>query len=145
MLVLLPLAIPGAILHLPVGWVAATVGERFSYEQDDVATLKVFATILLLPVLYLLTAILIGVYLGAWWAIAAMVVLPMSFFSTVRIIEAEAGIFISMVALLRLTRLGSDVDTLRESRAVLVSKIRNMVDRRSDPDIPRLFTGEDFS
>ena len=37
MLVLLPLAIPGALLHLPVGWIAAVVGERFSYEMDDIA------------------------------------------------------------------------------------------------------------
>jgi hypothetical protein len=85
MLVLLPMAVPGAILHLPVGWVAATVGERFSYEQDDIATLKVFATVLLLPVLYLVTATVIGMNFGIWWAITAMLVLPLSFFSTVRI------------------------------------------------------------
>ena len=73
MLALLPLAIPGALLHLPVGWIAAVIGERFSYEMDDVATLKVFATILLLPVLYTAIAVLVGVTFGFWWAIAAVV------------------------------------------------------------------------
>ena len=64
MIALLPLAVPGALLHLPVGWVAATIGERLSYEQDDVATLKVLATILLLPLLYLAIAILVGINIG---------------------------------------------------------------------------------
>jgi hypothetical protein len=144
MLILLPLAIPGAILHLPVGWVAATVGERFSYEQDDIATLKVFATVLLLPVLYLLTAIVIGMNFGAWWAFAAMLVLPLSFFSSVRVIEAEVSLFVSMVSLLRLTRLGNEVDALRQSRDKLVAEIRQLVDQNTDPDLSRFFTEQDF-
>ena len=144
MLTLLPLAIPGAILHLPVGWAAATVGEHFSYEQDDIATLKVFATVLLLPVLYLLTAIVIGMNFGFWWALGAMLVLPLSFFSSVRIIEAEVSLFVSMVSLLRLTRLGSEVDALRQSRSELVKEIRELVDRHRDPDLPRFFRAQDF-
>lgn len=144
MLLLLPLAIPGAILHLPVGWVAATVGERFSYEEDDIATLKVFATISLLPVLYLLLAIFIGMSWGWWWALAAIVVLPFSFLFSVRIIEAEVGLFISLMSLLRLRRLGNEVDALRENRAVLVKKVRAMVDDRSADDMQRHYSDEDF-
>lgn len=145
MLILLPFAIPGAILHLPVGWVAATVGERFSYEQDDIATLKVFATIALLPILYILTATITGVYFGFWWAVAAIILLPLSFISSVHIIEAETGLFVSMISLLRLTRLGSEVEALRQSRLELVNEIRAMVEQRSDPDTPRFFTRRDFN
>jgi glycerol-3-phosphate O-acyltransferase/dihydroxyacetone phosphate acyltransferase len=144
MLFLLPLAIPGTFLHLPVGWVAATVGEHFSYEQDDIATLKVFATIALLPILYLITAIVVGINFGFWWAVATILLLPLSFFSSVRIIEAEAGLFVSMVSLLRLTRLGSEVGALRESRAELVEKIREMVEERVEPGSERLFNEQDF-
>lgn len=144
MLILLPLAIPGAILHLPVGWVAAAVGEHFSYELDDIATLKVFATVLLLPILYLLTAIVIGVYFGFWWALATLFVLPLSFFSSIRIIEAEVSLFVSMVSLLRLTRLGSEVDALRRSRDKLVIEIRKLVDQYTDADLPRVFSAQDF-
>ena len=145
MLVLLPLAIPGAILHLPVGWIAATVGEHFSYEQDDIATLKVFATISLLPILYLLTATIVGMSFGVSWALVAIVILPLSFFSSVRVIEAEVGLFVSLVSLLRLRRLGNEVDYLRESRNVLVQKIRAVVEHRSDPDLPRYFSKQDFN
>jgi len=144
MLILLPLAIPGAILHLPVGWVAAAVGERFSYELDDIATLKVFATVLLLPILYLLTAMVTGMYFGFWWALATLFVLPLSFFSSVRIIEAEVNLFASMVSLLRLTRLGSEVDALRHSRDKLVIEIRELVDQYMDPDLPRVISAQDF-
>jgi hypothetical protein len=145
MLILLPLAIPGAIVHLPVGWVAATVGERFSYEQDDVATLKVFATVLLLPVLYIIAATFIGMNFGGWWALAAMLVLPLSFLSSIRVIEAEVSLFVSMVSLLRLTRLGNELEDLRQSRDQLVKEIRALVDRDADPEVPRFFTENDFN
>ncbi|MCH9026374.1 MAG: 1-acyl-sn-glycerol-3-phosphate acyltransferase [Proteobacteria bacterium] len=145
MLALLPLAIPGALLHLPVGWIAATVGDRFSYEMDDIATLKVFSTILLLPLLYLLIAIVVGINFGFWWAFVAVIALTFSFFASVRLIEAEVGLVVSMLSVLRLTRLGSEIDDLRATRAVLVGKIRALVNRLVDPDMPRLFTDKDFS
>jgi 1-acyl-sn-glycerol-3-phosphate acyltransferase len=144
MLALLPLAIPGALLHLPVGWIAATVGEHFSYEQDDIATLKVLATILLLPLLYLAIAVVVGINVGPWWALAAIVLLSFSFLASVRLLEAEAGLLLSMLSVLRLTRLGSDLDDLRETRAKLVSKIRERVDRTVDPDTQRFFVQQDF-
>jgi glycerol-3-phosphate O-acyltransferase / dihydroxyacetone phosphate acyltransferase len=144
MLVLLPLAIPGALLHLPVGWIAATVGERFSYEMDDIATLKVFATILLLPLLYLVVASIIGAQFGFWWALATVIGLTFSFSASVRIIEAEAGMLVSMISVARLARLGSEIDSLRTTRAELVESIRSLVDKYSDPDMPRMFTNQDF-
>lgn len=144
MLVLLPLAIPGALLHLPVGWIAATVGERFSYEMDDVATLKVFATILLLPLLYMVIAIFVGMSFGFWWALLTVVALTFSFFASVKLIEAETSLFVSMISVLRLTRLGSEVDDLRKTRSELVERIRRLVERMADPDMPRMFTEDDF-
>jgi hypothetical protein len=144
MLALLPLAIPGALLHLPVGWIAATVGERFSYEMDDVATLKVFATILLLPLLYIAIAIFTGLNYGPWWAVGAILALSFSFFASVRLIEAEASLLTSMLSILRLTRLGSEIDELRELRSTLVSTVRDLADRLADPNMTRLFTDKDF-
>ncbi|MCZ6560225.1 MAG: lysophospholipid acyltransferase family protein [Gammaproteobacteria bacterium] len=145
MLALLPLAIPGALLHLPVGWIAATVGEKFSYEMDDIATLKVFSTILLLPLLYLVIAIVVGINFGFWWAIVAVMALLFSSIASVRLIEAEVGLLVSLLSVLRLTRLGSEIDDLRATRAILVSKIRALTDRLADPELQRLFTDKDFS
>ena len=145
MLALLPLAIPGALLHLPVGWIAATVGERFSYEMDDIATLKVLATILLLPLAYVAIAIFVGINFGVWWALFSIGALAFSFFATVRLLEAEAGLLASIFSLLRMARLGSDIDELRVLRAELVRKIRDRVEQGSGPDTPRMFTQEDFN
>ena len=145
MLALLPLAIPGALLHLPIGWIAATVGERFSYEMDDIATLKVLATILLLPLSYIAIAVLVGMNFGIWWALFSVAALAFSFFATVRLLEAEAGLLSSMLSLLRLTRLGSDIDDLRRTRSDLARKIRDRVDQGSDETTPRMFTRQDFN
>ena len=145
MLLVLPFAIPGALLHLPVGWLVALVGERFSYEMDDIATLKVFSTMLLLPLLYAVVAMIVGYNFGLWWALFALIALPFSFFASVRLMEAEAGLFTSMQSLLRLARLGGEVDDLRTTRAELAMMVRELVERRADPDLPRMFTGEDFA
>jgi len=145
MLALLPLAIPGALLHLPVGWIAATIGERFSYEMDDVATLKVFATILLLPVLYAAIAIFVGVTFGFWWSVVAIAGLAFSFFLSVRLIEAEAGLFLSVLSVFRLARLGSEVKDLRAIRADLVTRVRERVERKIEPGTQRIFTEGDFN
>ena len=144
MLVLLPIAIPGALLHLPVGWLAATVGERFSYELDDIATLKVIATVLLLPVLYLAIAIAVGIGFGLGWGLVAVVALSFSFIASVRIIEAEASLLNSVLSIFKLIRLGSELDDLRVARAALVEKVRSLVEHYSDPGMPRIFTPKDF-
>ncbi len=145
MIGLMPLAIPGALLHLPVGWIAAVVGERFSYEMDDVATLKVFATILLLPLLYLVIAIFVGLKFGPLWSLAAMVGLTLSFFASVRLIEAEAGLFLSVLSVFRLARLGKEVEDLRATRVKLVRDVRSLVERLVDPQTERIFTSDDFN
>jgi len=144
-LLVLPFAIPGALLHLPVGWLVAMVGERFSYEMDDIATLKVFSTMLLLPLLYAVVALIVGYNFGLWWALFALIALPFSFFASVRLMEAEAGLFTSMQSLLRLARLGGEVDDIRTTRAELAKMVRELVEQRADPDLPRMFTGEDFA
>lgn len=144
MFALLPLAVPGALLHLPIGWVAATVGERFSYETDDIATLKVFSTILLLPVLYVTLAILVGNAFGFWLGLVTLIALPFSFLLSVRLIEAEFGLFYSALSFARLARLRREVDDLRLVRAELVTRVRERVEQRIDPDMERIFSRNDF-
>ena len=144
MLLLLPFAIPGAVLHLPIGWIAAAVGERFSYEMDDVATLKVFATILLLPLLYAAVAVLIAMNFGMGWALLAVAGLVLSFSASVRLIEAQVGIIKSIVSLTRLARLSSEIRDLRKTRSELVQRVRALVEKYSAAGTPRMFTDADF-
>lgn len=145
LMLLLPIAIPGVLLHLPVGWIAAFVSDRFSYEQDDIATLKVLATVTLLPVLYLLAAFFIGNYFGTWWAVVAVVGLTISFSASVWVIEAQATLLTSMVSILRRTRLRAEIEYLQERRLKLVEQVRQLVERFADPEKPRLFSEQDFA
>jgi 1-acyl-sn-glycerol-3-phosphate acyltransferase len=145
LMLLLPVAIPGVLLHLPVGWLAAYVGDRFSYEEDDIATLKVFASMALLPMLYLLVAFLIGSYFGTVWAILLVVGLTISFSASIWVIEAQATLLASMVSILRRTRLRAEIEDLHATRAELVEKVRLMVDRGYDLDEPRMFSEQDFA
>jgi 1-acyl-sn-glycerol-3-phosphate acyltransferase len=144
LMLLLPVAIPGALLHLPVAWMAVFVGERFSYEQDDIATLKVFATIALLPLLYLLAAIVIGSYFGAVWAVVAVVGLTISFSASLWVIEAQANLLVSMASILRRTRLRAEIENLQSRRLNLVEKVRELANQFADPAKPRLFSNRDF-
>ncbi len=145
LMILLPVAIPGVLLHLPVGWIAAFVGERFSYEEDDVATLKVFSTMALLPVLYLVTGYVIGHFFGIAWAIIVVIGLTISFSASIWVIEAQATLLVSMVSILRRTRLRAEIESLHAARAELVQKVRLLADRYSDAAKPRLFSDEDFA
>jgi 1-acyl-sn-glycerol-3-phosphate acyltransferase len=145
LMLLLPVAIPGALLHLPVAWIAAVVGERFSYEQDDVATLKVFASITLLPLLYLLAAFFIGKHFGPIWAIVAVVGLTISFSASILVIEAQATLLVSMVSILRETRLRDEIEDLQATRLALVDKVRMLAEQYADPETPRMFSGKDFA
>ena len=145
MLVLLPFAIPGAILHMPVAWIAASVGSRFSYDQDDEATLKVIVVVLLLPLVYLAIAIVVGMLFGLWWGVVIGLALPLSFFASLKIIEEETNLFTSVVGILRLVRFRQEVEELRQTRAQLAREIRAIADRHADPDVPRLFTRDDFA
>ncbi len=144
LMLLLPIAIPGVLLHLPVGWLAAFVGERFSYEQDDVATLKVFATMAVLPVLYLFVIVLIGNYFGTVWAFVTVIGLTLSFSASLWVMEAQATLLASMASILRRTRLRAEIENLHTVRAELVEKVRFLADRYTDASNPRLFSNQDF-
>ncbi|MDE0441489.1 MAG: hypothetical protein OXL38_05140 [Gammaproteobacteria bacterium] len=143
--VLLPLALPGAIVLLPVAWLAATVGSRFSYDIDDIATLKLVTAVPVLLSTYALAAIMAGVGLGWVWLAVALLIIPASFFATLFVLEKQAQLLISMRSLLRLARLSADIDALVARRGELVAAVRTAVDRYADPTIRRMFDARDFS
>lgn len=142
---LLPVAIPGLILHLPAGWIAAVVGERFSYETDDVATLKVFAAIAVLPLLYIVAAFLVGNYFGFGWALLAVAVLAISFSTSLWLIETQATLLASMISILRRTRLRTEIQELRNTRSRLVARVRELANQFASPDKPRIFTPDELA
>jgi hypothetical protein len=51
---------------------------------------------------------------------------------------------LSLLSLLRLARLGDEVEDLRATRAELVTEVRELVEKLVDPEMDRMFTQEDF-
>ena len=141
---LLPLALPGALFHLPIGWVAMTAGERLSYDRDDVATLKVITSILLLPVVYTGVGTFVGMSFGLVWGLAVAVLLPLSFLAFIKIVEMQANMTLATLTNLRLSRFSQDVCELRQTRSLLVERVRKVVDKYADRSLPRLFSRSDF-
>ena len=143
-IVLFPLALPGAIILLPAGWLAATVGSRFSYDMDDVATLELVTAVPVLLSTYALVTIMAGIGFGWVWALAALLLLPASLFATLFVLEKQAQLLISIRGLFQLARLSDDVEALVARREALVTAVRAAVDRYADPTIRRIFDARDF-
>ena len=143
-IVLFPLALPGAIILLPVGWLAASVGSRFSYDMDDIATLQLVTAVPVLLATYALVAIMAGIGFGWVWAIVALPLLPASLFATLFVLEKQAQLLISIRSLFRLARLSDDIEALVARREALVAAVRTAVDRYADPAIQRIFDARDF-
>ena len=141
---LLPLAIPGALFHLPVGWVAITAGKRLSEDRDDVATLKVITSVLLLPFVYLGAGAIVGLNVGLWWGAAVTTALPLSFLAFIKVVEVQANMTLATVTNLRLSRFSKEVDELRETRSHLVERVRAVVDTHADHSLPRVFSRRDL-
>ena len=143
-ILLLPLALPGAIIELPAAWLAATVGSRFSYDVDDIATLKVTTAVPVLLATYTLVTVAAGVAFGWGWAMLAMLLLPASFFATLFVLEKQAQRLVSIRSVFRLAFLRDDIEELVVKRKKLVTAVRTAVDHYADPAIRRIFDAPDF-
>ena len=143
-LALLPLAIPGAILHLPVAWVAMTAGERLSDDRDDVATLKVITSVLLLPFVYLAAGAVVGLSFGWWVGGLLATFLPLSVLASVKLAELQANMTLATLTNWRLSRFSQEVAELRETRRRLVTRVRAVVASHADPALSRVFSKGDL-
>lgn len=143
-IVLLPLALPGAVVVLPAAWLAATVGTRFSYDVDDIATLKVTTAVPVLLSAYALLSLAAGVGFGWGWAMLVMLLLPVSCFAALFVLEKQAQLLASIRGVFRLACLSRDIEALDARRKQLVNAVRAAVDRYADPAIRRIFDAPDF-
>src|SRR5439155_4985486 len=76
LLVALPLAIVGGIIHFPAYRLVGVIARRFVKEEEMVATIKAIAGALFYLLTWAACAALTWWRLGARWAIAAIVVVP---------------------------------------------------------------------
>jgi 1-acyl-sn-glycerol-3-phosphate acyltransferase len=78
-LLLLPVAIAGAVLHYPAYKLAGLLATRLAREYDDVlSTFKIAAALLLFPLTWGLLAFVLYGFAGWWGVLAALLCAPLS-------------------------------------------------------------------
>ena len=139
LLVWLPLAVPGAIVHLPLAVLAALSGGALSPRKDVIATTKFVVGLLGMALAFV--GVIVGLLL-AWGPVVASlaaVLLPLSGWATVRVLERGEALRSGAATFVRLLRLGREVRELRAERARLEGEILELVGRHLPADMNPLF------
>src|ERR1051326_4874140 len=87
LLVALPLAVVGGIIHFPAYRLTGFIARRFVKEEEMVATIKAIAGALFYLLTWIACASLAWWRLGARWALAALVVVPLLGWIALRFFE----------------------------------------------------------
>jgi 1-acyl-sn-glycerol-3-phosphate acyltransferase len=136
----MPLALPGLILHAPLGYFIGWVGQRFSPRTDVVATTKFMLGMFLVALSY---AAVVGA--AAWklgWPTAAAIgaFLPLSGLATVKMLERTASLSRLLQSGLRYTTMKREIAALRSERQALETLIVSAVDRHRPSTMAPLFS-----
>jgi 1-acyl-sn-glycerol-3-phosphate acyltransferase len=138
-LVWLPAALAGAAVHLPVGLLLGITGERLSPRKDVIGTTKFVAGFLLLAFAYLGLPALLGLRFGWRAAAVALVLLPLSGFATLRVLERMVALRRLATTSLRLLFLRREIAALRRERGALVADVVDTVQRFKPEGLDLLF------
>ncbi|MGE0552408.1 MAG: 1-acyl-sn-glycerol-3-phosphate acyltransferase [Gemmatimonadales bacterium] len=130
-LIVAPLAIPGALVHWPayrlVGWLAKRVTRP---HPDVLATAKIIGAAVLYPLTWMAVAIAAG-RLGGWvWGVAALLLTPLAGFAALRVGERLEGFRSASRALAiygfepwRFRRLLEDREALRRDLLAMADRL----------------------
>lgn len=138
-LVWLPAALAGAPVHLPVGLLLGITGEQLAPRKDVIGTTKFVAGFLLLALSYVGLPTLIGMRFGWRPAVAALALLPLSGYATLRVLERAVALRRLTTTALRLAFFRREVATLRRERDELVDDVVTTVQRFKPEGLELLF------
>ena len=138
MLVWLPLALPGVLLHAPAIAAAALLGRTLSPRDDVEATTKMMLVTLLVLLAYAVVtvSVLIGLpwptnVIAAGWGLTALM---LSGWATVRVLERQATLRRALRVTLQLARWKAQLAFLRGERRALREQFFALVaDREAAP------------
>lgn len=139
--IVLPIALVGAVLHLPVILLAYLAGRAAvnSSEMDVISTYKILAGTLAVPLLYIAAIVLTGVFVAWEWCWVPLVVLPIISYITMKAAESIASKNRAYLSVFRLMRHRSEYRALVKKRETLRVALLKLVDEHHDPTVPRLF------
>ncbi len=138
-LVWLPLAIPGFVVHAPVGLLAVYSSRWLAPRKDVTGTTKLVGGIVGCVLLYVALLLVALATLGWRWALAVAVALPVTGHAALVVIDRGASVRAHAVTLGRLLYLGREVETLQRERAALEELVARAVNRLRPPEMEPLF------
>ncbi|HEU4614135.1 MAG TPA: 1-acyl-sn-glycerol-3-phosphate acyltransferase, partial [Kofleriaceae bacterium] len=138
----LPLTVPGAPLHVPPLAFARFASAKLTPRKDVIATTKLLVGLLLVLVAYAGTIGVLWWRLGFWWALAAALVLPLSGYATLRVLDRLRLVRRGLGVLSRRLRFRREVRGLRGEREALVAEVIATVDAVRPRDLELLFPAE---
>ena len=129
----LPLALLGAVVHLPVG-LLLDIGDRLSPDRILRATLKFSLGVALLLAIYIAVPIAVGMSVGWALGVSAVVLLPLSGYATLRVAERAVALRQIVRAAIRGLTLTSEVRALQAEREALHVEIAQAIERYGPGD-----------
>jgi 1-acyl-sn-glycerol-3-phosphate acyltransferase len=142
LLVWLPLALPGAVLHAPVGLLVLAAAPVLTPRKDVLAATKLVAGMLLVLASYAAGFLLLAWRAGVPTALVALAVLPVTGYATLRVLDRSASLRRGVRTLARLASLGVELQALRAERAALEEAVVRAVSRFRPADMVLLFPRE---
>lgn len=139
LVVWLPLALPGAILHAPIGLFASWAGRRLTPRKDVMATTKMIIGLAAMLLGYVAFVVAAAWGYGAWAAIAVAVGLPLSGYATLQVLDRTTSLRRATKTLVRLAHLAEEAEALRRERAELEGEVVRAVERHKPPEMVALF------
>ncbi len=142
LLVDVPLALPGLILHLPILWGATRAGEMV-LERDDVrATMRMMIGVGGVITVYVAIAIAMIAWsptpMGVAWALLVVAFLVTSGLAAIRVLEKQLIVRHGLRVLARMMALKGELEALREQRDALRARLKPLVEAHLDPELQRI-------
>lgn len=139
MAIVLPLTIPGAPLHVPPLIFARYASPALTPRKDVVGTTKLLIGMLLVLLGYAIAIGLVGWRYGLPWAALAVVVLPISGWATLRVLDRLRLVRRGFGVLGRRLRFRREVAALRAERERLSARVIEVVTAVKPAELAALF------
>lgn len=138
----LPLAVVGAVVHLPIALLLGLTGERLAPRKDVIATTKFVAGFLVLGLLYVTAPVVAWLLWGWHVGLPVLVLLPATGFATLRVLERAVAAKRLFSTAWRMLRLGREIRLMRAERAALEAAVVQAVHTYKPADMKLMFPRE---
>jgi 1-acyl-sn-glycerol-3-phosphate acyltransferase len=135
----LPLTVPAAPLHVPPLAFARLASGRLTPRKDVVATTKLLIGLLLVVVGYAIAISLIAWKIGGWTALVIALLLPLSGWATLRVLDRLRLVRRGLGVLFRRLAFRREVRALRAERDQLVATVISTVSAVKPANVEAMF------